>query len=274
MANRLIETGYLSGGTGPQPGNIPVFLDDTGRRIGDSGKTPSELLGVQGITGIQGITGAGGIGETGPQGDTGVLGATGLQGHTGIQGVDGLGGLTDAYGEMYQFGNAATTTISASDTWVKVWNFNKGRLWQVGYANSQLVIPLDGVYFLVASVTVQPLSSPATFQFALAINGWPQMDILCQRTWDDTNIHVVSVSGLLSLQPDDRIELYVKNLYGTENCLIKNSNVSLFHVNEAIYCALVNGDYDFLINGNGDILIPPGCTPSSSSSSSSSSASS
>jgi len=141
-------------------------------------------------------------------------------------------------GEISALENTTPITISASNTFYQVVTFDtngpsKGAT--PDHTNDHITILTAGLYFISVSATVDSVSGAAS-KFHMAgykNNGATVLGAVhCHRNIAGGGgvSGVVSMSGLVDLAVNDTVEIWISNETNTQNYIIADITLSLFHI--------------------------------------------
>lgn len=132
------------------------------------------------------------------------------------------------YGEMYQFDQLHTITISASNTWYDIDNMNAGEIKNFIFQNTkELVCQIPGKYD--ANYHTCAIDGANTgFKWGLAVNNVPVgKSQTCSRMSNATDVLSPSGGTILDLSVGDIVTVQVLNSTNTQDIDIIDANVNL-----------------------------------------------
>jgi len=130
------------------------------------------------------------------------------------------------YGEMYQFDNANPTTINNTNQWEKVFNFIAGHLDFVTFNNSALVLPNDGDYKVIYSISCAGASNNKNWEFAIGLDGTPQNNTKQKRFISTLDTGAIAGHGIIEGLQGQLVDLRVRNITDSTNITIVNAQIT------------------------------------------------
>lgn len=143
---------------------------------------------------------------------------------------------TVSYGEAFYQDNAVETVITSTNTWTEI-NNNFGDGFSNGFnvINNTLVLEngRDGLYNISANITISRVGGTPQCEIGISKNNLtPINSAFNGATVNSTyTTAIISINYYENLVGGDNLRLAIRNLFGTNNIIIKHAQIHAVKIN-------------------------------------------